>query len=124
MHHDPIDYDAIQRRVRNRVQRRYRFYAHSLVFVLGIAIVGSWKSPLLFMIWVGAWIGHWLYNNYLNNLERAVEQEVEHEVDKIVKRKREYADIYQAYQNGDFEYADDERPQWLGDDGELIGYEE
>ena len=122
MYPNPIDYDAIQRRVRDRVQRRYRFYAHTLVFVLGILIVGNWASPLMFMIWVGAWVGHWLYNNYLNNLERAIEQEVDKEVDKVVKRKREYADIYEFYENGDMHEETDNRPAWLGDDGELVDY--
>ncbi|MDQ7024151.1 MAG: hypothetical protein Q9P01_20760 [Anaerolineae bacterium] len=124
MSQDPINYDEIQRRVRDRVQRRYRFYAHSLVFVLGIAVVGSLGSPVLFLIWVGAWVGHWLYNNYLNNLEQAIEQEVEAEINKVVKRKRDYADIYDRYDNGDFDYDEDEHPSWLGDDGELIGYED
>ena len=124
MHHNPIDYEAIQRRVRERVQRRYRFYAHTLIFVLGMLIIGNWGNALGFLIWVGLWVGHWLYNNYLNNLEHAIEDEVEKEVDKVVKRKREFAEIFDRYDDGDFDYEDDERPQWLGDDGELIGYED
>jgi hypothetical protein len=124
MQHDPIDYEGIQRRVRERVQRRYRFYAHSAVFVMGIPIVGGWGSPLIFMLWVGVWVVHWLYNNYLNNLEIAIEAEIDKEVDKVVKRKRDYAEIYERYANGDFDHADDARPQWLGDDGEIIGYED
>ena len=127
MYPNPIDYDAIQRRVRERVQRRYRFYAHTVVFGLGILIVGSWGSPLMFMIWVGAWVGHWLYNNYLNNLEQAIEQEVDKEVDKVVKRKREYAEIaemYEQFENGDYhdEVEVESRPAWLGDDGEFVDY--
>jgi hypothetical protein len=123
MYLNPIDYDAIQRRVRDRVQRRYRFYAHTLVSVRGVLIVGNWGSPLLFMVWVGTWVGHWLYNNYRNNLEHAIEQEVDKEVDKVAKRKREYADIFERYENGDFHAENVDRP-WLGDDGELIDYQD
>ena len=122
--HDPIDYEAIQHRVRERVQRRYRFYAHSAVFVLGIPVIGAWGSPLLFMLWVGVWFGHWLYNNYHNNLELAIEEEVEREVDRVVKRKRDYAEIFKHYQNGDFDDLPEDRPGWLGDDGEIVGYED
>ena len=124
MQYDPIDYEAIQRRVRERVQRRYRFYFHSAVFVLAIPIVGSRGTPFLFLVWVGAWVSHFLWNNYQNNLELAVEQEVDKEVDRVLKRKRDYSDVYEYYIDDELDSAPEERPEWLGDDGEIIGYED
>lgn len=119
MYPDPIDYESLQRRVTMRVQRRYRFFFHSAIFVLGIPVVGGWGSPLWFLLWVGAWVGHWLWMNYQNNLEQEIEREIEAERARVVKRKRDYADLYDPHAE-EYEYEDDGRRDiWLGNDGEL-----
>jgi len=123
MQQDPIDYEAIQHRVVIRMQRRYRFFYHSAIFVIGIPVIGAWGSPEIFMVWVGIWIFHFLWMQYQNNLEKAIEHEIEQERDKIIKRKREYAEIYEHYQNGDFQEEYEGRPEWLSDDGEIRGYD-
>lgn len=128
-----IDYEAIQRRVTERVQRRYRFFFHSAVFLVGIPLIGSWAAPQLFLLWIGGWVAHLLYYNYQNNLEAAIDDEIEREHDRAMKRKRDQIDIMERY--GDLDspdaaqeviveevadpYKHGNRPAWLGDDGEL-----
>jgi hypothetical protein len=121
MQHDPIDYEAIQRRVIHRVQRRYRFIFHSAIFALGIPVVGSWSSPEIFMIWVGAWVMHLLWVNYQNHLEKAIEQEIDRERERVIKRKREYAEMAERYVLDPYE---EDRPEWLGDDGEIVEHDD
>jgi hypothetical protein len=123
MQQDPIDYEAIERRVVIRMQRRYRFFYHSAIFFLGIPVIGAWGSPEIFLGWVGGWIFHFMWMQYQNNIEKAIEHEIEYERDKVIKRKREYAEIYERYQNGDFQDDYEERPEWLSDDGEIRGYD-
>jgi hypothetical protein len=121
MQYDPIDYEAIQQRVIHRVQRRYRFIFHSAIFALGIPVIGSWSSAEIFMIWVGAWVMHMLWVNYQNHLEKAIEQEIDRERERIIKRKREYAEMTERYQ---FDPYEEEDTDWLGDDGEFVEEQE
>jgi hypothetical protein len=127
MQHEPIDYEAIQRRVLLRVQRRYRFFFHTALFFLGLPVLGTWGSPEFFLLWMGLWIFHLIWLQYQNHIERAIEQEIELEREKAIKRKRDYARLESRYQNGHFrEEYNHHPPDWLGDDGELVdyGYEE
>lgn len=119
MQYDPIDYEAIQRRVKARVRRRYGFLFHSAIFVLGIPVIGGWGSAFGFFIWVSAWISHLIWMTYQNNIERDIEREIDMEREKILKRKRDHAELDDYYANGHFRDDYDSRPDWLGDDGEL-----
>ncbi|MEL7433135.1 MAG: hypothetical protein AAFN11_04235 [Chloroflexota bacterium] len=121
MYHDPIDYETIQRRVVARVRRRYGFFFHTAIFVLGLPVIGGFGSAFGFFLWTGAWILHLVWMSYQNNIEKAIEHEIELEQQKVYKRKREYADLEARYENGDFRHDYDERPAWLSDDGELVG---
>jgi len=116
MHDDGIDYDAIEYRVTRRLQRRYRFFLHSAVFLIGIPIIGQWNAAELFLIWVAIWVFHLIWVNYQAHLEQAIKQEIEQERRRRFKRKREFAD--------DLAYDEPQRmqhasPPRLGDDGEL-----
>lgn len=124
MQQEPIDYEAIQRRVLLRVQRRYRFFFHTAIFILGLPVLGNWGSPEVFLGWVGIWVFHLIWLQYQNNIEKAIEQEIEAEREKIFKRKRDYAEIESRYENGHFRGNYQASPEWLGDDGELLDYEE
>ena len=119
MYPDPIDYESLQRRVTLRVQRRYRFFFHSAIFVLGIPVVGGWGSPFAFLLWVAAWVAHLLWMNYQNNLEQEIEREIESERAKVVKRKREYADLYEQTPDAYEGYDEGRNDICLGNDGEL-----
>ena len=123
MQYDPIDYEAIQRRVIARMRRRYGFFFHTAIFILGIPVVGGWGSALGFIIWIGAWILHLIWMTYQNNIERAIDREIDFEREKILKRKRDYAEIEEYYEQGVFREQYDSRPEWLGDDGELHPYD-
>ncbi|MGJ3241120.1 MAG: hypothetical protein ACFE0Q_20585 [Anaerolineae bacterium] len=123
MQYDPIDYDAIQRRVVARVRRRYGFYFHTAIFFLGLFVIGAWGSAFGFFVWVSVWVMHLMWLLYQNNIERAIEQELDHEREKLLKRKRDYADIQDYYEQGAFRERYDTRPDWLGDDGELHPYD-
>lgn len=123
MQHDPIDYETIQRRVIARVRRRYGFFFHTAIFILGIPVIGGWGSAEGFLIWVGAWIFHFIWMMYHNNIERAIESEIDREREKVIKRKRDHAEIEERYHNGDFRNNYDSRPEWLGDDGELRNFD-
>lgn len=120
---DPVDYETIERRVVGRVRRRYGFFFHTAIFVLGIPVIGGWGSAFGFFIWVGAWITHLMWMTYQNNIERAIEREIDLEREKVLKRKREYAEIDDYYENGVFRDEYDSRPEWLGDDGEIHPYD-
>lgn len=123
MQYDPIDYEAIQRRVVARVRRRYGFFFHTAIFVLGIPVIGGWGSAMGFIIWIGAWILHFVWMTYQNNIEGAIEREIDAEREKFLKRKRDHSEIQDHYENGAFRDEYESRPDWLGDDGELNGYE-
>lgn len=123
MQYDPIDYEAIQRRVVARVRRRYGFFFHTAIFILGIPVVGGWGSAMGFILWIGAWILHFLWMTYQNNIEGAIEREIDVEREKILKRKRDHAEIQEHYENGTFRERYDSRPEWLSDDGELRDYD-
>jgi hypothetical protein len=124
MQHEPIDYEAIQRRVLLRVQRRYRFFFHTALFFLGLPVLGTWGSPEFFLLWMGLWIFHLIWLQYQNHIERAIEQEIELEREKAIKRKREHLRLQSRYQNGHFrEDYHQHPPDWLGDDGELADYD-
>lgn len=122
MHQDPIDYDAIRRRVVQRVQRRYWFFFHSAIFVLGIPVVGGSGSAFMFLVWVGAWVLHFLWMNYQNQIEKSIAQEIEVEREQIIKRKRDYAVLEEELRRRGFQEHPDDPTLWLGDDGELIEY--
>lgn len=119
MQYDPIDYEAIQRRVVARVRRRYGFFFHTAIFILGIPVIGGWGSAMGFFVWIGAWIFHLIWMLYQNNIEGAIEREINAERGKVLKRKREHAEIQDHYEAGAFNDTYDARPDWLGDDGEL-----
>ncbi|MGB7339719.1 MAG: hypothetical protein WBC91_12570 [Phototrophicaceae bacterium] len=123
MQYDPIDYEAIQRRVVARVRRRYGFFFHSAIFILGIPVIGGWGSAFGFFIWVGAWITHLIWMTYQNNIERTIEREIDMEREKILKRKRDHAELDAYYETGQFRNEYDAQPEWLGDDGELHPYD-
>jgi hypothetical protein len=123
MQYDPIDYEAIQRRVVARVPRRYGFFFHTAIFVLGLPVIGGWGSAFGFFIWVAAWIMHLIWMSYQNNIERAIEREFDMEREKVLKRKRDHAEIQEYYENGVFREDYESRPEWLGDDGELHPYD-
>lgn|GEM_PF-5640634 len=120
---DPVDYESIERRVVARVRRRYGFFFHTAIFVLGIPVIGGWGSAFGFFIWVAAWITHFMWMTYQNNIERAIEREIDMEREKVLKRKRDYAEIDAYYENGVLRDEYDSRPEWLGDDGELHPYD-
>jgi hypothetical protein len=146
MRHDDIDYNAIQRRVTERVQRRYRFFLHTAVFIVGIPIIGQWNLSWLFLLWGLAWVGHLLQVSYYYHLEKAIAAEVEREQQRLQKRKRheiappehvyetatrlaehDDPDTYASKQRSP--YPPDESnghgyPDWLGDDGEFRDYED
>lgn len=119
MQYDPIDYEAIERRVVSRVRRRYGFFFHTAIFVLGIPVIGGWGSAFGFFIWVAVWLMHLMWMTYQNNIERAIEREFDIEREKVLKRKRDHAEIDDLYHSGNFRNHYDSRPEWLGDDGEL-----
>lgn len=119
---DPIDYERIAQRVTQRVQRRYRFFLHSALFVLGIPIVGAWGSPLLFVLWVGAWVGHWLWMSYQNRLEEAIQEEIELERDRLHKRKRAASEADSLPYDASL-YAPEEVVRWDADDGDVVRYD-
>lgn len=133
---DYVDYDDIQRRVTERVQRRYRFFFHSAIFVVGLPIIGQWQSATLFLLWVTGWICHLLWVSYHHHLQRAIDEEIAYEQERL-KRKRHaidearipYDDYYHPdeteYDEQPASYPPDEhnghaRPAWLGDDGEFV----
>jgi len=120
MYHDPIDYEGIQRRVVARLQRRYRFFFHTAIFVLGIPVVVGWSTPTVFLLWIGIWLFHLVWMNYQNNVEKAIAEEIEQERGKVIKRKRDMADIEARYEQGEFRKQYDDRPDWLTEDGELV----
>lgn len=101
MQPEPIDYEAIQRRVILRVQRRYRFFFHTALFLLGLPVVGTWGSPEFFLLWTGLWVFHLIWLQYQNHIERAIEQEIELEREKAIKRKRDYLELEQR-KNGHY----------------------
>jgi hypothetical protein len=120
---DDINYEAIIQRVTVRVQRRYRFFLHTVIFVIGIPIIGLWNAHVFFLLWVGLWACHLLWVNYQATLETAIAEEIQRERLRQYKLKRDRELAY------DFEHAppDDAYPPdtiWLGDDGELIEYDE
>jgi flagellar biosynthesis component FlhA len=134
MHPHHIDYEAIQRRVVRRVQRRYRFFIHTAAFIIGIPLIGGGAAPAIFLFWIAAWVFHLLYYTYQNHLEAEIEREIERETDKAYKRKRETHDIIQ-HAPPVVDEAEDvivveapdprtRRPSWLGDDGELVGFDD
>lgn len=128
--HDEIDYHAIEQRVTRRIQRRYRFFFHTVLFIIGIPIIAGWNSPEVFLLWVALWASHLLWVNYQANLEAAIADEIERE------RLRRY---HHKHDGGGWDvpanalalHADEAReghPRWLGDDGEFVevydeGYE-
>lgn len=116
---DGIDYEAIQRRVTQRVQRRYRFFIHSSLFVIGIPLIGGWASAQIFLLWIAAWVCHLIYYNYQNHLEYAIDEEIEREEERLLKRKHETLDLLERLPESEFQ-----RPEWLGDDGELLHTDE
>jgi hypothetical protein len=96
-----IDYEAVRQRVIEKTQRRYRFIAHSIVFVLGFPLVGEWGGiPLL--LWILAWAFHLLWLSYHHSLEQALEEAIAQEEARLAKAKRAHHDAR------------------LNDDGELI----
>jgi hypothetical protein len=145
MRHDDLDYNAIQRRVTERVQRRYRFFLHTAVFIIGIPIIGQWRVAWLFLLWGLGWLVHLLWVSYHHHLEKAIAAEIEQEQSRIQKRKRDEIDHLQRIRDieaadeaiaYDDDYAprqkspyppDDSNghtyPDWLGDDGELRDYD-
>lgn len=104
MYPDPIDYERIERRVAVRFQRRYRFFIHSAVFVIGIPLIAQFNSAGLFLVWVALWLFHLIWMNYHHNLERAVDDEIEIERERTIKRKRDYAELQQQMQATDEHY--------------------
>lgn len=126
MHNNGIDYDAIQRRVTRRVQRRFRFWIHTAVFFMGVPIFGGFESANFFILWTAGWLFHLIYMLYQNNLEVEIDEEIEREYERGIKRKRDEIDIMHQIPEYDEEYYNGEyheRPQWLGDDGEIVGYD-
>lgn len=126
MHNNGIDYEAIQRRVTQRVQRRFRFWIHTAVFVMGIPIFGGFDSPNFFLVWTSTWILHLIYMLYQNNLESELDEELERAYDRSIKRKRDEIDIMHQLPEYEDEYFADEyheRPSWLNEDGEIVGYD-
>ena len=125
--HEPIDYEAIQRRVLLRVQRRYRFFFHTALFFLGLPVLGTWGSPEFFLLWIGLWLFHLIWLQYQNHIERAIEQEIDLERDKAMKRKREYMRLEEERHNGHSRkerkpYEEENYPSdW--DDSELADYD-
>ena len=110
MHPDPIDYDQIERRVTLRFQRRYRFFIHTAVFVIGIPLLAQFNSAELFLIWVSLWLFHLIWMHYQHNLELAIDDEIEFERDRMLKRKRDAAGPDEVY----FVEVDD----WVDDDNQ------
>lgn len=121
MQYDPIDYENIQRRVVARVQRRYRFFLHTAIFVLAIPFIGGWGSAFGFLIWISVWVAHFVWMSYQNNIERAIETEIDLERERVVKRKRHQAEMETHYQN---HYPDDDESEWLYDNAQDYNYEE
>jgi hypothetical protein len=122
--HEPIDYEAIQRRVLLRVQRRYRFFFHTALFFLGLPVLGTWGSPEFFLLWIGLWVFHLIWLQYQNHIERAIEQEIDLERDKAMKRKREAMRLEAERQNGHF-HKEKEYENYSSDwdDSELADYD-
>ena len=124
---EPIDYEAIQRRVLLRVQRRYRFFFHTAHFFMGLPFLGTLGSPEFFLLWIGLWVFHLIWLQYQNHIERAIEQEIELERDKAMKRKREYIRLEAERHNGHHsrkerkEYDEDYPSDY--DDSELADYD-
>lgn len=85
--HD-IDYASIRERVIQKTQRRYRFIAHTVIFVLGFPLIGA-ISPLVFLLWILAWAFHFLWLNYHHALETALDQAYDAERDRLYKHKPE-----------------------------------
>jgi len=84
-----IDYEAVRQRVIEKTQRRYRFIAHSIVFVLGFPLVGEWGGiPLL--LWILAWAFHLLWLSYHHSLEQALAEAIAEEEARLAKAKRAY----------------------------------
>lgn len=144
MRHDDIDYQTIQRRVTERVQRRYRFFLHTAVFIVGIPIIGQWNVSWLFLLWGLAWVGHLLQVSYHHHLEKAIAAEIEQEQQRLQKRKRHEVVPSERFQEADIRHAESDfsdeayvrqqspyppdesnghgYPDWLGDDGEFREY--
>jgi polyferredoxin len=122
--HEPIDYEAIQRRVLLRVQRRYRFFFHTALFFLGLPVLGTWGSPEFFLLWIGLWVFHLIWLQYQNHIERAIEQEIELERDKAMKRKRESMRLEAERHNGHF-HKEKEYENYPSDwdDSEMADYD-
>lgn len=108
MQYDPIDYDDIQRRVTQRIQRRYRFLMHSAIFVLAIPFLGMWGSAFGFFVWVAVWVSHLIWLSYHNHVEQAIAHEIDEERERVIKRKRHHAALDQLYQQYDHDDFDDD----------------
>lgn len=120
MYDGRIDYDAIQRRVTQRVKRRYRFFFHTAIFLLGIPLAGSPQTPWVLLFWIGAWAVHFIWNSYQGQLEQAIDEEIAFEHERLYKRKREFTQLYREMNPPDDENHAAPHPAWLGDDGEII----
>lgn len=114
MYPDPIDYDQIEQRVTMRYHRRYRFFIHTAVFVIGIPLIAQFNSAELFLIWVSLWLFHLIWMNYHHNLERAIDDEIEREEDRLLKRKRELNTLggEAAYVVDDEWFDEDDAPRY------------
>lgn len=110
MYPDPIDYNQIEQRVTLRFQRRYRFFIHTAVFVIGIPLIAQFNSAGLFLIWISLWLFHLIWMNYHHHLEVAIDEEIELERDRTLKRKRD-ATLYgdEPYFVEADDWSDDER---------------
>lgn len=84
-----IDYQDIEQRVTRRFQRRYRFMLHSVIFVMGILLMGSRMTAEGFFAWTVLWAIHALWMSYQGNLENAIREEIEREHNLMYKAKRD-----------------------------------
>ncbi len=100
---DEVRYEAVARRVRQRVRRRMIYIANTTLWLLSIIAMGSSNNPFnepVIIIWTLIWLLHSFWFAYHFWVERAIQRELERQDVRQAMRppdRQPYDDTYEEY---------------------------